>query len=359
MKPLYAIGFAGTAKNTGKTTTALKILEKSLAAGYKNAVTSIGYDGEERDHITGLPKPKYYLPQGVIVLTAEECLKVSTAEYRIIQKTDINTSLGYVWIVEVIREGFMALAGPNRKIDLQKILVELNKLGVDFAILDGALNRIIPLTCADGLVLSTGAAFDADIPHITRQMQAMLALFQPPVMDLLGIIDHTTTLIAEDGSMVNVGNGSLLSEEAVNNIFQAFSTAPQYLVIPGAAYPVFTQALFNALKNNPPHWVVFGSPLKLIASGKAEEWLTVIREIYDTGCQIAYLEKVPVKLVTVNPFFPKYNPQQFSYQPAFVDKHELLASVRSSVQEKTVIDLMQPPLPDLLEIIGLTKGENK
>jgi hypothetical protein len=53
------VGIAGTAKNTGKTTTLSAIMgearkEPALVLG----LTSIGYDGEGFDNVTGLPKPR-------------------------------------------------------------------------------------------------------------------------------------------------------------------------------------------------------------------------------------------------------------------------------------------------------------
>jgi hypothetical protein len=46
---LKTVGFAGTAKNTGKTTTTLAVLEQVRTARIHTALTSIGYDGENQD----------------------------------------------------------------------------------------------------------------------------------------------------------------------------------------------------------------------------------------------------------------------------------------------------------------------
>ena len=48
-----AIGILGTAKNTGKTTTFNFLLEWSNLKSIRVGLTSIGYDGEDIDNITG------------------------------------------------------------------------------------------------------------------------------------------------------------------------------------------------------------------------------------------------------------------------------------------------------------------
>jgi molybdopterin-guanine dinucleotide biosynthesis protein len=56
---MLSLGVLGTAKNTGKTTTLnalLKCLSEKLLA-----LTSIGFDGEDLDHITCLPKPNVFV----------------------------------------------------------------------------------------------------------------------------------------------------------------------------------------------------------------------------------------------------------------------------------------------------------
>ncbi|NTU75981.1 MAG: hypothetical protein HGA86_07660, partial [Anaerolineaceae bacterium] len=88
------IGFAGTAKNTGKTTAALTLLELARTAGLTPALTSIGFDGESLDHVTGLPKPRYLLHPGDLLATAETCLAHSSARFEVLQETDIHTILG-------------------------------------------------------------------------------------------------------------------------------------------------------------------------------------------------------------------------------------------------------------------------
>ena len=109
------IGIAGTAKNTGKTTTTSVILGELYEKKIQVGLTSIGYDGEEIDNITGLPKPRLLLNKGTILATAEKCLKAGSAVYDILETTNITTPLGKICIVKVVEEGLAVVAGPTKQ----------------------------------------------------------------------------------------------------------------------------------------------------------------------------------------------------------------------------------------------------
>lgn len=102
------IGVAGTAKNTGKTTALCSLIEAAYAHGRLPGVTGIGYDGEERDNVTLLPKPRITVFPGMIVTTSEQCLDASTARLRILRRSGYHTALGEV-VVTVVEEGDSSL----------------------------------------------------------------------------------------------------------------------------------------------------------------------------------------------------------------------------------------------------------
>jgi hypothetical protein len=115
-----SLGIAGTAKNTGKTTTTTAaILQELRMRGVPLFITSIGYDGENLDNITGLPKPKLRVELGDIIATAAKCFKISTASFRMLAETEVCTPLGKVWIAEVKKPGLAVTAGPGGKVRIQ------------------------------------------------------------------------------------------------------------------------------------------------------------------------------------------------------------------------------------------------
>ncbi len=92
----------GTVKTTGKTTTALRILELVCQTGIPTGLTSGRYDGENSDPVTGLAKPRSYARQGMTIATTASPLELGTAKYDPIRPTGIDTTLGEAALQEVV-----------------------------------------------------------------------------------------------------------------------------------------------------------------------------------------------------------------------------------------------------------------
>ncbi|HLP17024.1 MAG TPA: hypothetical protein VK470_12240, partial [Bacteroidota bacterium] len=174
------IGIVGTAKNTGKTTTLGAMIAESAAHQERLAVTSIGYDGEEIDTITGLPKPRLFLRTGTIVITSERCLAQTSAEFRVLTRTDVETALGRIAIVEITRDGLIVLAGPNTKKLLRGIIDELGQYGVDRMFVDGSFNRIAAMAAVETMIITTGASRSRETGFLSDESRAICRLFDLP-----------------------------------------------------------------------------------------------------------------------------------------------------------------------------------
>ena len=81
------VGISGTAKNTGKTTTLLEVTKFFHQKSHDIFLTSIGYDGEDFDNITGLPKPRVLVPQGAMVASALPLLESSPGNFADLKDT--------------------------------------------------------------------------------------------------------------------------------------------------------------------------------------------------------------------------------------------------------------------------------
>ena len=273
---MKTLGFAGTAKNTGKTTTALAVLEQSRQVGNRNALTSIGYDGESLDHITGLPKPRYEMLPGELIATARECLEASPARCRILVETGIETILGTILIAEVQKSGLVLLAGPNRESDLRLVLKQFATLGAQFTIVDGAFNRIVPLICTDGLILSTGAAFKQETTHIATHAAAIEQIFRLPQAETTAP-DGVITIHYKDGTTNTIPGGSLISSGTLNQLEILLKEPCTHIIIPGACQPDLLAELIPFTPAIPTRTKIhLGSPLKMIASGDALLWTYVL-----------------------------------------------------------------------------------
>ncbi len=361
---MKTIGFAGTAKNTGKTTAALYLLGLAWEAGFRVALTSIGYDGEAIDNVTGLPKPRYFAQSGMLIATAESCLMSGDAACKILRRTKVDTGLGEVVIAQVERPGKVVLAGPNKRRDLEQVLELLDAMGADLTIADGALNRLMPLLSADGLVLSTGAAFVPDIPQLAEHLVALCALFEFGSWDSSSRLSHPPAsfvatriqLEYDDDRPLELTHGSLIGADTLRQLLDAVDRPVQRLTIPGACLPSLLRELLSQRKSllNSAK-LVLGSPLHLIASAAPLEWQSIFGG--ETLFRPAYLETLPLLFVTVNPFFPRYRQKSGDYEPAFLDRAELLSACRARISNPPVLDVRQPPLPDLLSLIGPVEKE--
>lgn len=350
---MKTLGFVGTAKNTGKTTTALHMLGLLSNAGYRIGLTSIGYDGENTDHITGLPKPHYHAFPGMTVATAEKCLEFGSARYSQLEPTGLRTILGEIVVATVAEAGDVVLAGPNRRADLRPLIRMLSGRGIDITLLDGALNRMAAMVEADGMILSTGAAFDERIETITDHAAAMEALFHyPQAGPFQGGETRSLRYLNHAGILNSLPLGSVMDEETLREVsgWMKSGTGGR-LVVPGVFAPLLFQRLVEESGDHlAGQQIVFASPLNLLATGQPELWRACFDRLSGLGTGVAYLDPIPLHFMTVNPFYPKYLQKTASYVAQFVDKIDLLDSARRKISRTPVVDILQPPHPDLLSI---------
>ena len=356
---MHILGFAGTAKNTGKTTTALHMLDLVASAGYRIALTSIGYDGENTDHITGLPKPRYVVQPGTVIATAEKCLNYGSAKLADIQPTGIHTILGEISIATVATPGNVVLAGANRKVDIHQLMEQLQNRRIEVTFLDGALNRLAAMTMVDGLILSTGAAFDNRIPVITEHARAMESLFHLPKYQGSQVLNgNKVCYLNHLGQVKEHAYGSILDEASAGTVKTWLSEkGPGMLFTPGIFDPELFQVTIKSLNAElAQKEFVFSNPLNLLSTGRPDCWQSSFNYLKERGCSVSYLSPIHLNFITVNPFYPRYLQQTASYVPEFVDKHELLESVRKVIKTTTVIDILQPPYPDPLTLSHLKRS---
>ncbi|NPV86099.1 MAG: hypothetical protein HPY45_08835 [Anaerolineae bacterium] len=350
---MKTVGFAGTAKNTGKTTTALHVLQAGKEAGLRLALTSIGYDGENRDNVTGLPKPRYTLQPGMLVATGSTCLRSSTAIVRAIEETPIHTIFGQVVVGEVTYPGTVLLAGPNRSSDLQHVFDIFTSLGCNLALVDGALNRLVPMTCVDGLVLSTGAAFDQRISHVVEHAGALLRLLRMPVIRDEVPVNSGLWVEFKDQTSCVLGYGSLIGKNLLDTLLRTLIAPVKKIYIPGACDPHLLKLLIDQKADLlRGALMLFRSPLHLVASGDPLLWKEIFPLLEATDIQPSSLQTPQVFFMTVNPFYPRYLDRNGMYEAAYVDKRELLAAACNRISEIPVLDIFQPPFPDVISLIN-------
>lgn len=360
----FIIGAAGTAKNTGKTTTTSAILEELYKNKVSVGLTSIGYDGEEIDNITGLPKPRLLLKKGSIAATAKKCLDSGTAEFQILESTDIITPLGRIVIIKIIKDGLAVIAGPNKSGELKLVLDLLTKkFGVNIVIVDGALNRIAPMVVTDGIILATGAARNTNIEELVNETRAYYELFnlsEAKIEEKRLLSEQTRICLLQKGRSIvkTLEYGSLLDKKDVEKILWHLEEFDS-LYIPALISENMLSELNRNMRNS---WqnrtLIIKDPIKIIAGGNPENILSEIKILINCGGRINVIKKLPILAVSVNPFYPIYNFERNNYEAGFVDAKELLASMRQAIPIP-VVDVKMEGTDLLLSLIKANlKGGN-
>lgn len=318
------IGIAGTAKNTGKTTATTAIMTKAYEEGLKLGLTTIGYDGEILDNVTGLPKPRINVKKGTIVAIAKDCLPVSTAVVEIKEETDISTAMGKIIVGEVVESGLIVIAGPNKSIEVKKVNAYLENYGCELIIVDGAINRIAPMVETHGLVLATGAACTTNIKKLANQTKAITDIFNTPIWQERNLKKETFS--------------SILNEAMAEDFLKRLSDNTQEIEITGIIGEKSLEYISTTGKSKlKGRRLIFADPIKILVTANPVKTLEIFEEMKDT--EVVVKKDIRILAVTMNPFYPKYRFVSHDYESAFVDKNEM---------KKTMLSTCNVPIIDIM-----------
>jgi hypothetical protein len=309
------IGVVGTAKNTGKTTTLSFLLVQAVRRNIPVGITSIGYDGEDIDTVTSLPKPRMTLEPGMLVTTAERCLTLATAGYDILSRTGIQTALGEILLLRITRQGLVVTAGPHKRSLIDPVCDALRHHGAMMIFIDGALNRIAPMGAADRIIFTTGAARNTDPALLAAEMSSIQQMFALPrstqskvgrecdmLLDADDVRDVLSTLPAEKVQLKIRRMVSLPALRAIEGVME-LRTAPLELLLP--------------------------DPMVLLLAGEPVQTNVVLQKLRAHLCNITFSHAPVLAAITVNPFFPLL--ELFAYSTSYIDKHRLLSAMQQAV----------------------------
>ncbi|MCR4665610.1 MAG: hypothetical protein K5660_09645 [Paludibacteraceae bacterium] len=167
-------------KNTGKTVT-LNYLLDHLPSERRVAVTSIGLDGESQDQVTQTRKPEIELREGMLFATSEKHYRMRKMVAEIIDVSQERTALGRLVTAEVKQKGKVILSGPGSSQSVRRWMDETEGRA-DLIIVDGALSRksVASPTVSESMILSTGAAYSANMEKLVRDTAYIVELIQLP-----------------------------------------------------------------------------------------------------------------------------------------------------------------------------------
>lgn len=190
-----SLSIIGMDKNVGKTTVLNYIIEKTR--GKKTlGLTSIGRDGEDIDLVTNTVKPKIYVERGTLIATAKQCLFNSDITREIIKTTSMNTPMGEIIISRALSDGYVELGGPTTNTLISKVCIEMQKLGGDMIIVDGALGRktFASPSVTEGTILSTGAALCKNMDKVIEKTLHIINLLSTEAIEGEDIIKLTNNI---------------------------------------------------------------------------------------------------------------------------------------------------------------------
>lgn len=319
---MQVIGVAGTAKNTGKTTTLTSVLAEAVQSGIRTAVTSIGYDGESFDHLTGLPKPRITLEPGTLAATAKATLAAATAELELVGTTGVATALGEVVLVRVLRRGLVPLAGPPTGAGLRIALVGLGRLGAELVLVDGAFGRIAPMSGLDGLILATGAARSRDLQVLVEETAALSWMFNLPQL-----------AVPPDA----VPHRNLLSADAAIHLAEKITTKSS-LVMDGAVTDKALAALADCGQWRSAARLIFSDPIQLALGGPPVKVREALKRLAAT-CELGIRRQLPLLAWTVNPFYPQVQ-DGGAFKAGYLKSEDLRRKLTKVVQA-SLVDIVQ------------------
>jgi len=313
------IGIAGTAKNTGKTTTLNCLLKEASYRNISIAVTSIGFDGEDIDNVTFLPKPRITVYPNFIITTSQQCLQSSTAVVDVLQHTGMYTPLGEIVILRVMKEGRIVIAGPSNTKELRVVVEKMKSYNPHYVFIDGSLNRIAPMTVVDSIIFTTGGARSTDISTLCSEMQVIESFFHLPVTD---INVHTASNVVAIPLLLEkqeVEAFQLQQKENKTTLYISkliSSSALEHLT----EYCVKGSIMFQN--------IIFPDPFSMLIQENIFQTYECISHLKKSNVSVLLLHVPTLSCIIANPFYPQYNSN--IYYERYLHSVELLERLQLS-----------------------------
>jgi len=345
---MLKLGIAGTAKNTGKTTVATKIISALDSKEVHFGLTSIGYDGEDFDTVTGLPKPKYLLPEHTLVATAQMTLSLGGLKFRKLKDFhDMPTPLGNITLIETLSRGRIPIAGPSTGQDLVKVLDLMKSLDVKIAIVDGAFNRISPFSNIDKIIITTGLSRSKDLNYLVFEASLLAKIFNIRQSRLESYQNIEGAILCVDGDEVKtIVKTPFLNREDIN-LAKKICESNETIIV---NVPIKTKAIIELIKQLNVRKIIFKDPISLILSGDSYELNTFLNYLIGKNIAIEVLKQIKLACIAVNPCGVTYDYGIALYKKECLPPQEVLDFFRSHVKDVPVKDFVYED-PDVFPII--------
>jgi hypothetical protein len=176
------VAFLGLAKNVGKTTALVSVLDALARAGRPAAATSAGRDGEAIDALTGDPKPRFRLAAGQLVASARSTFASATFATRFLAEFPFMTRFGPIELRRAEQGGTIEVIGPSTASQLARVAEAMERAGAEHVLIDGAFGRraFASGRVSHAIVLSAGMAAGPTIDAVLASLARAIALISLP-----------------------------------------------------------------------------------------------------------------------------------------------------------------------------------
>lgn len=291
------ISVVGNSKNAGKTTVINSILG-DLKSNHI-AITSIGLDGEEIDQVTYKEKPRVYCLEGYLIATAKDTLSQFEAEYKILEETNIRTSIGSVVIVEIKKAGNALIAGPSVVLDMEKTVKILEKYNPYKIFIDGAFFRHSLAKIAEATIYVVGANLTNNIEKVVDYAKLTTKKFNLKKVDqkLEKLINYSSVcLINEQYEIKDLGFETVIGN--TEKIFKEENKKYRFLYLPKSVTNEFLLQLIKERRSF-KFDIIVNSPVNIQLN------LDNLSYLFKLKNNIFVINEINLIAVCLNPFSPR------------------------------------------------------
>lgn len=325
----HTIAIIGMSKNAGKTTVMNTLLKAYF--GCKVAITSIGLDGENQDTLSFKEKPKIHVFKGMLVATATDTLKESTASVKIIERTAIMTPLGEIIIGEIMKAGTILLAGPSTNGGLLEIKHLFEKLAVEKIFIDGALFRksFAKQHLVDGVILVSGAVYSKDLGKIVDDTKTIIDQLTLKDIAVPKLPDNLKCALFNEGDEVIWGTDLSLSLDPTQ-IHQFMDEEFVRIQITGALTDSMVPILLKHREKLVGKTLIIDDAANILCSSQNYRYLEQV------GLKLLTRHPVEILFVGINPF----SPSGYAFDP-FTMKQKMTQALNCPIiNVKTDLELI-------------------
>ncbi len=315
------IAIAGLSKNAGKTSF-LNFILKNIQEPHI-AITTTGHDGEDFDLLTGLKKPKVFIPPNTLFSTNQEVISKISPFVDIIEKTKYRVIGFPLFILQSKTELETEIIGPSSVEQQMNLANDFIRLGATKVLIDGSLDR-------KSIVLSP------EINSLVIVASPVFGTMKELINELTYIYEKTSIEVNHDyqeysdvvlyklnNREVKTGIHSLINHE--KELIEILNIKPESIFIPSS----LTDKVYQKLKNSFFSFkgkVVFRNSFQIMI--KYEDF-----KVLKSRTHLYSIVKIPLTTFVINSYSANNN---------HLDSEILRRTLREYFSNIDLLDIQEP-----------------